>query len=571
MITGAKINFGLYDNSIDEDTASASQSSESEYANTEKVLKNKDVQKVAYLEQDYFLLDGSFIIPTEGQSVNVGWESANLSDESGNVNEFVQFAFEKTHASFGIQIEFPKETIAKNFDIVYIGAEGQEILRTSVRNNALTNYSDYNTALDWKTIRLEFTKIANPLQRTRINGLYLGILDTYDEDLLIEITASRNIDLTSDNTDSGEISFKMYNSGRFSITSITDLPEGIQHDVKIVVFFKDGQDEYKEFGHYLSKETSVTDDGKIIEIQGYDEVYDLNNTYYEKGVVYLEGRSLKELAEEVAADAGVEIEVDEDFDLILTKGYIPYTTHREALRRIAEAGCGFLKIDAKGKIYLKKLTATQKEAITQDDIIDGTYQAYDEEKYLGINVKNYIYGLGTRVGLAEIQDILLTEEPQTIEVEYASYPADVSSISVEHDADSQIEIVEQYLYSDRARFVVKGPEGNIAWITILGNVYSVATNLLAKGSTQGNIKTIDNPLISGTEIAEAVLQHQYNRLIGIYQYNADIVTENDYDIEDTATLNGNDVYITKIEKTMTESDSKESVVAWQKAREVKNV
>ena len=570
MITGAKINFGLYDNSIDEDTNTATESSKSKYADTEKILKNQDVEKVAYLEKDYFFFFCSFIIPTEDQTVNVGWESENLSDENGAVNEFVQFTFSKTHASFGIQIEFPKETIAKDFDIIYFDAEGQEILRTSVRDNEATSYSDYATALDWKTIKIQFSKIANPYQRTRISAVYLGILDTYNEDLLIEISASRNIDLTADNTDSGEISFKMYNSGRFSITSITDLPEGIQHDVKIVAFFKGVDGEYKEFGHYLSKETSVTDDGKIIEIQGYDAVYDLNTTYYEKGIVYLSGRSLKDIAEEVAADAGIEIEVDDAFASIISKGYIPYTTHREALRRIAEAGCGILKIDAKGKIYLKKQTEATKPAITTDDIIDGTLQTIDTEKYLGVNVKNYIYGLGSRVGLAEIQDILLTEEPQTIEVEYASSPADVSSITVEHDADSGIEIVEQHFYSDRARFVVQGPEGNIGWITVLGNVYSVATNLLAVGSTQGNIKVIDNPLIAGTEMAQAVLQHQYNKLVGVYQYNADVITENEYDLEDKTMLNDKEVHITKIQKTVTEDDAKESIIAWEAGKQ-KNV
>lgn len=572
MITGARITFGLYDNTIDEDTNVPSQSSKSEYAVTEKVLNNYDVKKVAYLEQDYFLLDGSFVIPAEGQSVNVGWESQNLSDSNGIVDEYIQFDFAQTHASFGIQIEFPKETIPKDFNIVYLDASGSEILRKVVTNNALTSYSNYEVALDWKTVRIEFKKIANAKQRARLNSLHLGILDTYDENVLMEIAASRTIDLTADNTDSGQINYKMFNAGRFNISSITDLPEGIQHDVKIVAYFRDKDGVYREFAHYISKETTVLDEGKIIQITGYDKLYDLNNTYYSKGIVYMNGRSLKDWAEEVAADAGIEIVVDDAFSSIISKGYIPYTTHREALRRIAEAGCGVLKESASGVTHLKKVANITKPAITADDIIEDTYENYDAEKYLGVSVKNYVYGTSeTRAGIAEIQGILLTAEPQTIEVEYASSPVEVSSITVQTDTTSGIQIVEQNLYSDRARFVVTGPEGAIAWITLLGNVYSIATNVIAKGSTQGNIKEIDNPLISGKELAEAVAQHQYDRLVGIYQYSADVVTENEYDTEDSTDLNGNSIYITKIEKSMTEGDSKESIEGWQKTREVRNV
>ena len=572
MITGAKIAIGLYDSSIEEDTSLSTTSSNSPYADADILLNNQDTEKVAYLEKDYLLLDGSFIFPAEGETVNVGWESGNLSDESGIVNEFIQYEFENTHASFGIQIEFPEETIPKDFSIVYLDAEGGEILRTKVTDNALKNYSNYEVALDWKTIRIEITRINNPLQRARIKSLRLGITDVYDENLLIEISASRTTDLTADNSDSGQLDVTFYNAGRFNISSIIDLPEGVQHDVKIVSYFKDRNDIYQEFGHYISKETNVSDEGKLIKITAYDALYDLNYTYYSKGVVYINGRSLKEWAQEVADDAGIEIEIDDAFASIISKGYIAYTTHREALRQIAEAGCGLLKIDRSGKAYLKKISSSIKSDITADDIVDGTFEIVDSEKNLGVTVNNYVYGSGTeKVGVAEIQGILLTEAPQTIEVEYASAPADVESITVQSDTTSGIQIVEQYLYSDRARFVITGPEGNIAWITMLGKVYSVATNVILRGSTQGNIKEIDNPLIAGVEMAENVAQYQYDRLVGVYEYSADIVTDENYDLEDETNLNGESVYITKIQKTMSESDAKESVSAWNKQREVRNV
>lgn len=572
MITGAKIAIGLYDSSIEEDTSLSTTSSNSPYADADILLNNQDTEKVAYLEKDYLLLDGSFIFPAEGETVNVGWESGNLSTESGIVNEFIQYEFENTHASFGIQIEFPEETIPKDFSIVYLDAEGGEILRTKVTDNALKNYSNYEVALDWKTVRIEITRINNPLQRARIKSLRLGITDVYDENLLIEISASRTTDLTADNSDSGQLDVTFYNAGRFNISSIIDLPEGVQHDVKIVSYFKDKNDIYQEFGHYISKETNVSDEGKLIKITAYDAFYDLNYTYYSKGVVYINGRSLKEWAQEVADDAGIEIEIDDAFASIISKGYIAYTTHREALRQIAEAGCGLLKIDRSGKAYLKKISSSIKSDITADDIIDDTFEIVDSEKNLGVTVNNYVYGSGTeKVGIAEIQGILLTEAPQTIEVDYASAPADVESISVESDTTSGIEIVEQYLYSDRARFVVKGPEGNIAWITMLGKVYSVATNVISRGNTQGNIKEIDNPLIAGVEMAENVAQYQYDRLVGVYEYSADIITDENYDLEDETNLNGESVYITKIQKTMSESDAKESVSAWNKQREVRNV
>ena len=87
IIDGVKINYGVYDQTIDDDTVTENVSGNSAYSNPSNSLSEAAKEKITYLEKNYFLLDGSHTFPESGESYNVGWEGANLSDENGNISE----------------------------------------------------------------------------------------------------------------------------------------------------------------------------------------------------------------------------------------------------------------------------------------------------------------------------------------------------------------------------------------------------------------------------------------------------------------------------------------------------
>lgn len=533
IIDGVRINYGVLDQSIDEDTITDTSSENSDYSEVENTIGVSEKTKIAYLEKDYFLLDGSHVFPETGiTAYNVGWESASLSDVSGNINEYIEYQFSSLHDSYGIQLVFPTDCPADTFTIAYYNGSTLVGTRT-VTGNTATSYANYDVRLQWNKIRITFTKV-NPQQRARLWQVVFGVNDIYNEDTLISVSATKTTDLSGDYEDCGEISFQFFNDGRFDIRTINDLPIGLQEGLKITVYVKEkGSLEYKLFGNYYSENTNVEENGRIITVSGFDELYSLNDSTFNKGIVYTEGRSLAAWAQEVADDAGIEIEIDSAFNNIISKGYITEVPHREALRLIAEAGNGILYVTSSGKIVLKKHTPTAAGTLTGDEIVDGTYTISNDEKILGINVVKYSYAAAQNSQeLGNMTEVGLTTEPQEIEIVYSAYPVLTDTVQVMVDTTTSAKVSNVRVYADRCVFDLSGEDGDSTWITLTGTPYNVVALSETRGSTVKNIKKIENNFLITQDIAGDVADYQYARVVNKYKHVAEIVTDKSLDVGD---------------------------------------
>lgn len=538
IIDGVRINYGIMDQTIQDDTITPSASENSSYSNANIPLESGvSYDKITYLEEDYFKLDGSHVFPISGNTYNVGWESASLSDMSGNIAEYIEYIFSNTHDSYGVNIRFPDYCPADTFTVAYY-KDSTLIGERTVTGNTETIYSNNDVRLQWNKVRLTFTKVS-PQQRARLWQIVFGTNDTYDEDLLISVSASRTTDLTGDYDDSGEFSFQFFNDGRFDIRTINDLPIGLQEGLKVTVYVKKrGSTTYVPFGNYYSETTDVSENGQVITVSGYDELYSLGDTTYRNGIVYPNGRSLYDWAQEVAEDAGITLSIDSAFQNIISTGYITEVPHREALRLIAEAGNGILVIDANGNIALKKHTPTEKGELTADDIVEGSYSVENSDKYLGINVTKYTFSTASaEQELGHLDEIGLTQEPQEIEIVYSEYPAVISTIQVFVDTTSSATITATKIYSDRCIITLTGTASDTTFITVTGKPYNKATTAITRGSTVKNIKTIEsNYLITG-DIADDVADYQYERVVNKYNHSAEIVSSTGFDLGDHVEMN----------------------------------
>ena len=533
IIDGVKINYGVLDQTIEDDTIADASSENSEYSdalNTTTADVSKD--KIAYLEKDYFALDGSHILTEENEEYDVGWESASLSDASGNIDEYIEYIFGSLHDSYGIQLMFPTRCPADTFTIAYYNDSTLVGTRTVTGNTSLT-YTNYDVRLQWNKVRLTFTKI-NPQQRARLWQIVFGVNDIYDEDTLISVSASGATDLAGDYDDCGEFSFQFYNEGRFDVRTINDLPIGLQEGLKVTVYVKPrGSDTYVVYGNYYSEQTVVEENGMIITVSGYDELYRLNDTTFRKGIVYPNGRSLAEWAQEVAEDAGIDIEIDSAFNTIMSAGYITEVPHREALRLIAEAGCGILLVGSDGKIRLKKHTPKDAGELNEDDIVEGSYNVESGEKYLGVNVIKYSFSAAKEAQeLGYLEEVGLTAEPQEIEITYSQFPAIVSTVQVFVDTTSSAQISDLKVYSDRCVFNITGTDGDSSFVTVTGTPYNNATTSVTRGSTLKNIKKVENNYLITGDIADDVADYQYSRVVNKYNHSLEDVSEKIFAVGD---------------------------------------
>lgn len=533
IIDGVKINYGILDQTIEDDTITDESSENSEFSdavNTTNANASKD--KIAYLEKDYFALDGSHILTEENEEYDVGWESASLSDASGNIDEYIEYIFGSLHDSYGIQLMFPTRCPADTFTIAYYNDSTLVGTRTVTGNTSLT-YANYDVRLQWNKVRLTFAKI-NPQQRARLWQVVFGVNDVYDEDTLISVSASSTTDLAGDYDDCGEFSFQFYNEGRFDVRTINDLPIWLQEGLKVTVYVKPrGSDTYVVYGNYYSEQTVIEENGMIITVSGYDELYRLNDTTFRKGIVYPNGRSLAAWAQEVAEDAGIDIEIDSAFNTIMSAGYITEVPHREALRLIAEAGCGILLVGSDGKIRLKKHTPKDAGELNEDDIVEGSYNVESREKYLGVNVIKYSYSAAKEAQeLGYLEEVGLTTEPQEIEITYSQFPAIVSTVQVFVDTTSSAQISDLKVYSDRCVFNITGTDGDSSFVTVTGTPYNNATTSVTRGSTLKNIKKVENNYLITGDIADDVADYQYSRVVNKYNHSLEDVSEKIFAVGD---------------------------------------
>ena len=543
IIKGVKVNYGIVDKTLAEDSVDYSVSSASPFMQAGTTLQNTDKVKIAYLEENYMVLDGTFIIPDEGAKYNVGWESNNFGE---HIDEYVEYQFGMYHSSYGITLRFPQESVAKDFIVQYYD-NNTLVGSIEVVDNENAVYSSFEYFANWNRVRIVFERV-NSGQRARLYYVVFGINTDFNEDTIISISASKNIDLSADYSDAGEVAFEVYNDGVFDVKSIRELPIGFQEGQRIIVYVKkDNEENYNAFSGYYSQTTTTDNSGKVLTITGYDALYQLNSTIFRKGKVYPQGRSLGDWAREVADDCGIMVTIDASLDTIISKGYITEVPHREALRLIAEAGCCVLKVGDDDVIEIAKPMLDYKGEITQDDIVDGTEVVENAEKILGVSVAKYTYSISPTTQAQEIgylEEIGLSEEEQEIEIVYSVYPVQTDSVQV--FVANSAQIVRQEVYSDRIVLGIVGDANDSTFVTITGKAYNVIENIVKVGSTLKNVKNIaSNFLITG-DIAQNVAEYQYLRLANIYHHSGEILSDKDLKLGDLVNFNGEDICVENI-------------------------
>ena len=548
-MTKCKVVYGLIDQTIDEDTKTYQFSGKTDYSQGANLFDRASKDSLIYLEENFALLDGTYKFPDSSKPLtyDVGWESQNLSDSDGNLSEYVEFYFEDYHDLYGFILNFG--TPIKAFSVIFY-KDATALDTISYSGNAISEFTKTVSVLQWNKVRINVTQIENANQRCRINSVHFGISFDFDNDKLVSVDATKAVSIKNDNTDSSEADITFYNSGLFNIKTIKDLPVGLQSGMKIFVYFDNAL-----FNEYIVDSTEVENEGKTINLICYDRLYYLNETVFSIGKVYPNGRSLYDWAMEVADDAKIDISCDDSLKAIISKGYIGAVSHREALRMIAEAGnCNIIVQD--GSISIVPFATTAGTDLTRDDILEDSLDISNEDKILGVTVKQYQFSKSsTTTGLSENQDILLTGETQTITASYSSSPAEATSVS----CSTNITISSQKLGSENAVIAFTGTAGETGWITIVGKQYNKSTADVSSGYIDSHVKEIDNTLIADATMAKSVCDFQLAHSASNYTYSLDTQVDLSAKLLETITAIKYQIVVSSVEISL-DSDNESMIL-----------
>jgi hypothetical protein len=477
--------------------------------------------KYATLETDYFLLDGSFVLPPKSteSGYEVGWWSSVLSqaDSTFAADQVATITFTSDHSSIGITVTFDQsaEEYAEEFEIEAFDSGDVSIDSISVTGNTLSKYVWENNLTDYRKIVVTITKWCNPYRRARVTEIDFGIIKTYEDDKIVSLDIIEDIDTTSNTATTNEIQLMLDNSGQeFNILNPSGVYPYLQRRQKLKPFYGVGLPsgvEYVQMGVYYLNEWKSDQGGLTASFIARDMLDILTNSTYRKGKQ--QSRTLYNLAEDILTDGAVtDYTIDSALTSITSTGNIPIMSHREALQLIAMAGKAVVYSDRSGVVQIKQLSSTASGETIDFDMVYREPQIKLDKlvNTVDVVVNNYV----AKGSSEEIHKSTINISG-TVDVwcDYKEYPAQSCSSTVSGGVKNS-----ETFYGNSA--VINITAAGSVTITITGTVLekSQSINRTLDGSApsgeQPATLKIDNPLITSTSIASDVgtwILGEYNK------------------------------------------------------------
>ena len=330
--------------------------------NRERQLKTK----YATLENDFWRLDGSYTLPTNPISDEIGYISADLSGSDGvfATPQEVEINFTENHSSIGLTITFDglNKEFATEFVIFVYDEFDSLIHQENVVGNTKVRYILEENLPEYRRIVVSFAKTNNPYRRIRIVEFDFGIVDEYEGDELIEFSLVEELDTISNTISPDEFKFTIENEDlRFDILNPDGIYPFLQRRQEIKPFLgvevEGGDIEYIPLGiYYLINWKS--NEGALTATFTARDLLDILEQSNFGGNVY-SNVSLKAIAEEVLDDAGVEeYEIDNALDGVVTSGELESDTYKNTLQTICIAGQAVCYMNRFNVLVIERLGET---------------------------------------------------------------------------------------------------------------------------------------------------------------------------------------------------------------------
>lgn len=347
------------------------------------------IGKIASLDGSW-VLDGSYVLAPssleDAETMQMGWWGKQLAQEDGTFAEpyptlTVTFFSRPVH-SLKVVGDSARQEYPVDFVIKLYGS-GDVLKHTEIvtGNTQISWSKNIDPITEVVKMTLEVQKWSHAGRQVKILEFFTSIQEVYEGDdiLFIHLLEEREVSqgsLPVGNISANEISIRLYNKNRKFDAGNKQSPlyETLKANRKIKVWIGT-ENELVPLGTFWSGDWSVPEDDIYAQTTGRDRLELLRKSTYSTSTVQ-QNKTLYDLAVMVLQDAGLTSE-EYWIDPELQQYTIPYAyfenqSHREALRKIAEACLGQVYCDRNGVIkiegpsYLENKTISDL-IITQDD------------------------------------------------------------------------------------------------------------------------------------------------------------------------------------------------------------
>lgn len=373
-----RVKFEIADTDAAEDVT-PSATSEAAISNLAQVHNRTDemTKKMATLEKDYFLLDGSFDLPDESDNGEIGWWSREISDKNGTLitPQGLEFNFTKDHSSIGFTIVFDNKAneYATDFTIQVYSSFGTLLYEDVVAGNKLNTYVSDTPVDGYRKVVIIFTKTSKPYRRVRVCEVVFGIIEIFNKDnttnlnllyevsLNAEVFSSHELDITIDNIDK---KYNMINpNGIYKY-----LQQGQELSVEMGVGPEEHSVEKVNMGKFFYSYSQTEDDSITARITANDLSYTLVRSRCRLGTTGT--WTVNDAVAAVIADSGLNITaiIPVHIGNRIVNKCIPYNlSHRETFRMIAQAAMCTCYFNRNNELVFAELTVAETAVDTLDN------------------------------------------------------------------------------------------------------------------------------------------------------------------------------------------------------------
>jgi len=500
---------------------------------------NRMIQNYASLDEDYFLLDGSFILPSKSQKNNdCGIQSSEVF--SSIIDNRLKFLFINLNSVQKIRYLtiYTVGNILKDISLTYSSTtttDGSGKTFEITGNTEQVINIDLGSYEDIKELEFYISEVENKNRRIRISHIDFGYTDAYYGKDLISFSIDEEISNTYEESPVNECSITVSNvNNKFDVLNENGIQKFLTKNAKIIPhvgaltenngieYIKMGEFYYYNFKNNGDFTTTLVGRNLMEKLHNELFVYDSNEN--DPFISFIHPENLSSRLPITYP------KYEFEFDLYARGQSTSYSTFGVYLSEKEKYLSDFLLEEAlansvifnctrDNKIALKKRNENVVENITNDEIsednisVDDTGIVYKIEltRQIVDNQEAFLENFKT---ISTVDNIILYDKETIIPI-YVNNTLVTSNISLTYSGCKSAKIVG---YSHSAVYVkIIGDIGSNVTITLKDanvkySVSSIVTNIQKEGLTSGNTIKINNDIV--------VLTSPYKRLLNyMYRYN----------------------------------------------------
>lgn len=339
MRTSAQISFGLFDVTALPDSSPASPDKQPFIDMDDLKRDGPELPgKAATLEQDFFLLDGSFAaFPDSPEGMGWGYWSESMSGADGTFSDppVLTISFGSPHSSIGLTLRFDTVSgdFCKKIRAAWYDAAGTLLSVGEYDADSAVLFLD-NPAEDYRQVVLTMLATSAPYRYAKITSIQYGSQMIFSGESLVSAKVLEEIDLTASEIAINTLHFSIHSEDAdFSPLNPKGAFAMLQQRQKLIVTEKVEGEPVPMGTFYLDTWKSQSE--KEAALSAIDLVGVIDQTDF-MGGVYTDVTAEALLAE-ILGSAGAEYELDETLKDQVVSGYIPVCTHRQALLQLCFA------------------------------------------------------------------------------------------------------------------------------------------------------------------------------------------------------------------------------------------